>query len=160
MRLIDADELQIKLASLSRLARSDAQKSLMGRVLYIIDQMPTITMPQWIRVEERLPERNGEYIVTACDEGEPYDEIIWNDTVVVCAEYYKGCWTWEENSTEYSLDGIVTHWMPLPEPPEERYKCRYADDNGVCSKCSGNGEIIYCVEGPCPYDLPEEVKDE
>lgn len=85
---------------------------------------PTLPVPQWIRVEERLPERNGEYIVTACDEGEPYDEIIWNDTVVVCAEYYKGCWTWEENSTEYSLDGIVTHWMPLPEPPEERYKCR------------------------------------
>lgn len=118
-RMIDADALQIEIASLSRLARSDAQKSLMGRVLYIIDQMPTITMPQWIRVEERLPERNGKYIVTACDEGEPYDEKIWNDTVVVCAEYYKGCWTWEENNTEYSLDGIVTHWMPLPEPPKE-----------------------------------------
>lgn len=117
-RLIDADALQIKIASLSRLARSDAQKSLLGRVLYIIDQMPTITMPQWISVKERLPERNGEYIVTACDEGEPYDEIIWNDTVVVWAEYYKGCWIWEENNTEYSLDGIVTHWMPLPEPPK------------------------------------------
>ena len=125
MRLIDADALQIKIASLSRLARSDAQKSLMGRVLYIIDQMPTITMPQWISVEERLPERNGEYIVTACDEGEPYDEITWNDTVVVCAEYYKGCWTWEENSTEYSLDGIVTHWMPLPEPPEIENECPF-----------------------------------
>lgn len=32
MRMIDADELQVKIASLSRLARSDAQKSLMGRV--------------------------------------------------------------------------------------------------------------------------------
>ena len=42
MRLIDADALQIKIASLSKLARSDAQKSLLGRVLYIIDQMPTI----------------------------------------------------------------------------------------------------------------------
>ena len=119
MRLIDADALQIKIASLSRLARSDAQKSLMGRVLYIIDQMPAITMPQWISVEERLPERNGKYIVTACDEGEPYDKKIWNDTVVVCAVYYKGRWIWEENNTEYSLDGIVTHWMPLPEPPKE-----------------------------------------
>ena len=48
-RLIDADELQIKIASLSRLARYDAQKSLLGRVLYIIDQMPTITMPQMRR---------------------------------------------------------------------------------------------------------------
>lgn len=60
----------------------------------------------------------------------------------------------------YDITGLVTHWMPLPEPPKERYKCRYADDNGVCSKCSGNGEIIYCIEGPCPYDLPEEVRDD
>ena len=43
--------------------------------------------------------------------------------------------------------------------PEERYKCRYADDNGVCSKCSKNGEIIYCVEGPCPY-MFDEVRDD
>ena len=55
-RWIDADELQIKIASLSKPARPDTQKSLLGRVLYIIDQMPTITMPQWIRAEERLPE--------------------------------------------------------------------------------------------------------
>lgn len=59
----------------------------------------------------------------------------------------------------YDITGLVTHWMPLPEPPKERYKCRYADDNGVCSKCSGNGEIIYCVEGPCPY-MFEEVLDD
>lgn len=60
MRMIDADALQIKIASLSRLARSDAQKSLMGRVLYIIDQMPTIPAPQWISVEDRLPGENLE----------------------------------------------------------------------------------------------------
>ena len=83
MRLIDADELQIKIASLSKLARSDAQKSLMGRVLYIIDQMPTITMPQWIRAEERLP-----------------------------------------------------------EPPDGRYKCRYADNNG--GSCDYDSETDTC----------------
>ena len=42
---------------------------------------------------------------------------------------------------------------------DKRYKCRYADANGVCSKCSGNGAIIYCVEGPCPY-MFEEVRDD
>ena len=47
-----------------------------------------------------------------------------------------------------------------PETPDERYKCRYADDDGVCSKLSGNGEIIYCVEGPCPYDMPKGVRDD
>lgn len=59
----------------------------------------------------------------------------------------------------YDITGLVTHWMPLPESQEERYKCRYADANGVCSKLSGNGEIIYCVEGPCPY-MFEEVRDD
>lgn len=59
----------------------------------------------------------------------------------------------------YDITGIVTHWMPMPEPPDKRYKCRYADGDGVCSKLSGNGEISYCVEGPCPY-MFEEVRDD
>ena len=60
----------------------------------------------------------------------------------------------------YDITGLVTHWMPLPEPPEKRYKCRYAGNDGVCSKCSANGEIIYCVEGPCPYDMPKGVRND
>ena len=75
--------------------------------------------PAWVRVKDRLPETDGIYIVTACDEGVPYGEGIWYSTVVVCAEYFKGDWVWYEGSQEYSLEGIVTHWMPLPEPPKE-----------------------------------------
>ncbi len=78
---------------------------------------PSITPPnEWVSVEERLPERNGGYIVTTCDEGCPAGEGIWYDTVVVFAEYYDGCWTWNDG-TEYDLTDIVTHWMPLPAPP-------------------------------------------
>lgn len=75
--------------------------------------------PRWIPVTERLPEKNGNYIVTACDEGCSYGEGIWYSTVVVVAEYYNGAWTWYEGSTEYDLEGIVTHWMQLPTPPKE-----------------------------------------
>lgn len=74
---------------------------------------------RWIPVTERLPDTNGTFIVTACDEGCSHGEGIWYDTVVVVAEYYKGAWTWDENGTEYDLEGIVTHWMPMPEPPKE-----------------------------------------
>ena len=74
---------------------------------------------RWIPVTERLPEKNGNYIVTACDEGCSYGEGIWYSTVVVVAEYYNGAWTWYEGSTEYDLQGIVTHWMQLPTPPKE-----------------------------------------
>lgn len=151
MRLIDADELQIKIASLSKLARSDAQKSLMGRVLYIIDQMPTITMPQWVRAEERLPEGNKEVLIYLPE----YDSVEMAALFTIPSMNLR---EWAQNEDAYMLDE-VSYWMPLPEPPEERYKCRYADDNGVCSKCSANGEIIYCVEGPCPYML-EEARDD
>lgn len=74
---------------------------------------------RWIPVEERLPEKHSEYIVCACDEGEPIDERIWGDTVVVCADYYDGGFTWYEGNTEYDISDIVTHWMPLPKPPKE-----------------------------------------
>ena len=85
------------------------------------ENAPTLTQPnEWVSVEERLPEKCGEYIVYACDEGEPIDERIWGDTVVVCADYYDGTFTWYECNTEYDISDIVTHWMPLPEPPDRR----------------------------------------
>ena len=74
---------------------------------------------RWIPLAERLPEENGCYIVVACDEGCSAGEGIWYDTVVVVAEYYEGSWSWDENGTEYDITDIVTHWMPMPEPPKE-----------------------------------------
>lgn len=75
---------------------------------------------EWVSVEERLPEKHSEYIVCACDEGEPIDERIWGDTVVVCADYYDGAFTWYEGNTEYDISDIVTHWMFLPAAPDSR----------------------------------------
>ena len=71
---------------------------------------------QWIPVTEKLPGENGNYIVTACDEGSSAGEGIWYSTGVAVAEYYRGGWTWYDGCHEYSLEGIVTHWMPMPEP--------------------------------------------
>lgn len=75
-------------------------------------------MSEWISVKDRLPEEHEDYIVVACDEGCQCGEGIWYSTVVVVADFYKGCWTWEHNGTEYDISDIVTHWMPLPEPPK------------------------------------------
>ena len=51
-RLIDADALLVKQANIAKtFARSDAQKSLMGRVMYNTQQAPTIeAIPvEWLR---------------------------------------------------------------------------------------------------------------
>ena len=88
---------------------------------YLAEHLPAFTLPnEWVSVEERLPDKHDEYIVCACDEGEPIDERIWGDTVVVFADYYDGTFTWYEGNREYDISDIVTHWMPLPAPPDRR----------------------------------------
>lgn len=72
---------------------------------------------RWIPVTERLPSKNGSYIVHCDDSCEPSDERIWGDSVVVEASWFFRAWSWNENANEYDLDGIVTHWMSLPPAP-------------------------------------------
>ena len=122
MRLIDADKFlkEILTAGIGKTIIEYSESD----IGYMIRRQPTVDAAEllrdrWISVKNRLPDSNGLYIVTACDEGCAAGEGIWYDTVVVTAEYYNGCWTWYEGGQEYDLDGIVTHWMPLPEPPEE-----------------------------------------
>lgn len=74
-------------------------------------------MDGWIKIEDRLPDKDGNYIVYAQDENSPHDEGIWYENIVILAEYAFGEWTWDENGIEWDISGIVTHWMPLPEPP-------------------------------------------
>ena len=80
---------------------------------------------RWIPVTERLPSKNGSYIVHCDDSCEPSDERIWGDSVVVEASWFFGAWGLNENGNEYDLDGIVTHWMPLPDAPRgKELSCR------------------------------------
>lgn len=84
----------------------------------VLRAVPATPVPQWISVKDRLPDVAGMYIVTACDEWCSHGEGIWYDTVVVVAEYSGGCWNWNDNGTDYDIDDLVTHWMPLPKPPK------------------------------------------
>lgn len=123
MRAIDADAAIAYLENHKKVGKENGYILAADEdaiIKFLKEKCPTLTPPnEWVSVEERLPEENGEYIVTACDEGCPAGEGIWYDTVVVFAEYYDGCWTWNDG-TEYDLTDIVTHWMPLPEPPDRR----------------------------------------
>ena len=66
--------------------------------------------PKWVSVDERLPEDEQDVFVYGIENGSPF----WDAT------YYRqhsgeppywGC-------TGFDHESEVTHWMPLPPPPE------------------------------------------
>ena len=63
---------------------------------------------KWVNVDDRLPE-SGEHVLGFCSDGiiecKAYDGRL---NSIVFASHGCGC---------CSEDDIITHWMPLPEPP-------------------------------------------
>lgn len=57
----------------------------------------------WISVKDKLPDRDGSYIVHSGKSGAVFTAHFWARD---------GHWSGR------SLDLNVTHWMPLPEPPK------------------------------------------
>ena len=66
-------------------------------------------VPQWISVKERLPiDRLKKYLVAFRDA---------NGSIVDMARYFPSDgWTCDNWDVPQDL---ITHWMPLPEPPKE-----------------------------------------
>ena len=69
----------------------------------------------WISVEERLPENDGD--VLAIVSGYPTPNITLEDVLVVAA-FCEGEGWYIEEYPDWD-NPIITYWMPLPEPPEE-----------------------------------------
>ena len=77
------------------------------------------SVPKWINVKERLPEENGRYLVVLKRCGFVND-IKLNDEEIKILRYHDG-WRLPYHIPEWineTLKQEVTHWMPLPEPPE------------------------------------------
>ena len=57
-RAIDGELLELEIANIAnKLAKSDAQKALMGRVMYCVEHMPTLTPPnEWVNRVRELDE--------------------------------------------------------------------------------------------------------
>lgn len=76
----------------------------------ILQALDTPTVGGWISVKDRLPDRVGEeYIV--------YITSNDGEKCVTCDH-----WVGSSRCRWFLFDdaeAVVTHWMPLPEPPEE-----------------------------------------
>ena len=76
------------------------------RTLEYIEELEA-QAPRWISVEERLPDGNaGEILVTGAD-GE------------VTTAWFVGGMIWFRIGRINVQASGITHWMPLPVPPEE-----------------------------------------
>ena len=67
---------------------------------------------RWISVKDRLPEKDGHYLVTLFDEIDSWTEpLYWNTT-------FGGRWQGLIED-DFSDIGNVSAWRPLPEPYTE-----------------------------------------
>lgn len=58
-------------------------------------------MDGWIKIEDRLPDNVGEYIVCAIDGISQYAERIRYRQIVTLAKYGLDEWIWHENGIEW-----------------------------------------------------------
>ena len=117
-RAIDADELYRieKLLDTDIVHQDKVALNLLEQVLYDIQHMPTLTQPnEWVSVEERLPEEKQRVIVRCERVGTSVGWILW------------GNWMADIGPDA----GKVTHWMPLPAPPDRRPPEGEKDNNGT-----------------------------
>lgn len=63
-------------------------------------------MSSWTPVAERLPDDDITVLIAVKDSDEP----VW-------VGYHDGEDGWCSASDAIPIDGMVTHWMPLPEAP-------------------------------------------
>ena len=80
-----------------------------------------VTPDSWISCSERMPEMGErQCYVLAADFKNNYPPSIPNTQVGVYGDWFNdGKPTWDDGDGEDLYLKEVTHWMPLPEPPQE-----------------------------------------
>ena len=80
-------------------------------------------MSEWISVEDRLPKTGRWYLINSkCNS--PHQPNVVTMAFFDNDDLASGDTVWLTHNDDYRSDNInsewdnVTHWMPLPEPPE------------------------------------------
>lgn len=113
VRLIDTDKIKIKPEYMHDICGSAMIR--VEDVARIINDMPTITQPEWIPCSERLPEEKTDVLLAFKNNMVVgfWEDILNDGSVVWYANSGDGWLTQAE--ADYN-DGIPLAWKPLPEP--------------------------------------------
>lgn len=102
---IDGSELMIEIQACSWDSEQDKE-----RAEDLVLGMPTLTPPnEWVSVEDAVPD--------------PGERVLATDGIFVGEAYRTSANSWYRNTGfpwRDCLQSIVTHWMPLPAPPDRR----------------------------------------
>lgn len=83
----------------------------LNQAMWEITRAPTLTQPnEWVSVEDRLPRVGGNYICAVQDKN--------GGKWTIPSEWNLEMKTWFGAFGE--IKNKVTHWMPLPAPPDRR----------------------------------------
>ena len=122
-RAIDGNELYRieKLLDTDIVRQDKVALNLLEQVLYDIQHVPTLTpQNEWVSVEERLPENDApvgrkQITVLVCSKAKKVSVAsrIYEPEREYRGKVYPARWRWSKLMNKY-----VTHWMPLPAPPD------------------------------------------
>ena len=111
VRPIDANELYRieKLLDTAIVRQDKVALNLLEQVLYDIQHVPTLTPPnEWVSVKNKKPELGERVLAT--------DGAFVGEGYMDCY----GVWCRPNGMRWNMLESEVTHWMPLPAPPDRR----------------------------------------
>ena len=83
-----------------------------------------VTVQEWVSVKDRLPEKDGAYLVTTNSFGDRQRvKLRWFAKDGENVDAYdlagqKDVWYLYDIECGYVSINSVTHWMPLPQPPK------------------------------------------
>ncbi|KAB3533738.1 DUF551 domain-containing protein [Escherichia coli] len=115
-------KLRVELeAAKKRIAELEAEPVSQAYKLNELSGNSPVTPDGWISCSERMPEMGErQCYVLAADFKNNYPPNIPNTQVGVYGDWFNdGNPTWDDGDGEDLYLKEVTHWMPLPEPPQE-----------------------------------------
>ena len=115
-------KLRVELeAAKKRIAELEAELVSQTYKLHELSGNSPVTPNSWISCSERMPEMGErQCYVLAADFKNNYPPNIPNTQVGVYGDWFNdGNPTWDDGDGEDLYLKEVTHWMPIPEPPQE-----------------------------------------